>query len=86
MGIWTMAIPGMNPLTGLLAGVTAVVLGPRAGFALGGVALLLTAALGWSALADGGDDEAARRASARGASDHDQRARSPRATPGSGPA
>ena len=30
MGIWTMAIPGMNPSTGLLAGVTAVVLGPRA--------------------------------------------------------
>ncbi len=53
MGIWTMALPGMNPLTGLLAGVTAVVLGPRAGFALGGVALALTAALGWGALADG---------------------------------
>ena len=86
MGIWTMAIPGMNPLTGLLAGVTAVVLGPRAGFALGGVALLLTAALGWTALADSGDDEAARRASARAASDPDPRARSPRATPGSGPA
>jgi len=53
MGIWTMAIPGMNPLTGLLAGATAVALGPRAGFALGGVALVLTAALGWGALADG---------------------------------
>jgi MFS family permease len=53
MGIWTMALPGMNPVTGLLAGVTAVALGPRAGFALGGVALALTAALGWGALADG---------------------------------
>ena len=53
MGIWTMAIPGMNPLTGLLAGVTAVALGARAGFALGGVALVLTAVLGWRALADG---------------------------------
>ena len=53
MGIWTMAIPGMNPATGLLAGATALALGPRAGFALGGVALAMTAALGWSALADG---------------------------------
>lgn len=53
MGIWTMAIPGMNPVTGILAGVTAVALGPRAGFALGGLALLLTALLGWSTLADG---------------------------------
>ena len=86
MGIWTMAIPGMNPLTGLLAGVTAVVLGPRAGFALGGVALLLTALLGWGALADGGDDDAAKRASVGAASDPAPRARSPRARPGSGPA
>jgi MFS family permease len=53
MGIWTMAIPGMNPATGLLAGATALALGPRAGFGLGGVALALTAALGWSALSDG---------------------------------
>ena len=53
MGIWTMAIPGMNPLTGLLAGAVALAFGPRAGFALGGVALALTAALGWDALADG---------------------------------
>ena len=53
MGIWTMAIPGMNPVTGIVAGVTAVALGPRAGFALGGVALVVTAVLGWSTLADG---------------------------------
>ena len=53
MGIWTMAIPGMNPITGILAGATAVALGPRAGFALGGVALVLAAAFGWSTLADG---------------------------------
>jgi len=53
MGIWTMALPGMNPITGLLAGVTAQAVGPREGFALGGVALALTAALGWGALTDG---------------------------------
>ena len=53
MGIWTMAIPGMNPVTGLLAGATALAFGPRAGFALGGVALVLAAAAGWGALADG---------------------------------
>ena len=28
MGIWTMAIPGMNPITGILAGATALALGP----------------------------------------------------------
>ena len=57
MGIWTMALPGMNPVTGLVAGATAVALGPRAGFALGGVVLALTAVLGWGALSDGSDRE-----------------------------
>jgi MFS family permease len=57
MGIWTMALPGMNPVTGLLAGATALALGPRAGFALGGVVLALTAVLGWDALSDGSDRE-----------------------------
>jgi hypothetical protein len=75
-----MAIPGMNPVTGLLAGATALALGPRAGFALGGVALIVTAARGWGALRDGSDtsspgrkgeeevDGAARPASVRAAS------------------
>ena len=54
MGVWTMALPGMNPLTGLLAGATAAALGPREGYALGGVVLAATAAFGWRALADGG--------------------------------
>jgi MFS family permease len=63
MGIWTMALPGMNPVTGLLAGATAVALGPRAGFALGGVVLALTAVLGWGALSDGSDREEVDRSS-----------------------
>jgi hypothetical protein len=54
MGVWTMALPGMNPVTAIAAGVVTQVAGARAGFALGGVALLGAAAAGWAALADAG--------------------------------
>jgi MFS family permease len=50
MGLWTMAQPGMNPLTGLLAGAVTQAAGGRAGFGLGGAALLATGAIGWRAL------------------------------------
>jgi MFS family permease len=53
MGVWTMALPGMYPLTGLLLGAVAQGVGPREGFGLAGVALVLSAALGWRALRDG---------------------------------
>src|SRR5262249_59577251 len=49
MGVWTMALPGMNPVTGLAAGTVAQLAGARAGFALSGVVLAATAALGWRA-------------------------------------
>ena len=53
MGAWTMALPGTIPFTALLNAATAQVLGARAGFALAGVVLLLTAAATWRALDEG---------------------------------
>jgi MFS family permease len=52
MGVWSMALPGMNPLTGLLTGLIADTFGPRAGFGLAGIAFLLAVPITWSALAD----------------------------------
>jgi MFS family permease len=51
MGLWTMALPGMNPLTALVAGAVTQAAGGRAGFGLGGAALVATGAIGWRALA-----------------------------------
>ena len=51
MGLWTMALPGMNPVTGLAAGAVTQAAGGRAGFGLGGAALVATGAIGWRALA-----------------------------------
>ena len=56
MGVWTMALPGMTPVTSLLVGGVATwaggAVGARAAFGLSGVALLLTTGLGWRSLAD----------------------------------
>jgi MFS family permease len=52
MGVWTMALPGMNPVTAIAAGAVTQVAGARAGFGLGGAALLAAALAGWAALAD----------------------------------
>lgn len=61
MGVWTMALPGMLPITSLLVGVVASVgggaLGARLGFGLSGLALTASALVGWRALADHEDDE-----------------------------
>jgi MFS family permease len=58
MGAWTMALPGMLPITSLLVGAVATwgggAAGAREAFALGGAALIVTAAVGWRSLADGG--------------------------------
>jgi len=54
MGIWVMALPGMQPVTSPVVGFTAEAAGARAGFGLAGAALLLTAAAGWRSLADHG--------------------------------
>jgi MFS family permease len=46
MSVWNMAIPGMNPFTGLLAGAVADAVGPRAGFGLSGALYVVVAAVG----------------------------------------
>jgi MFS family permease len=51
MGLWTMALPGMNPLTGLVAGAVTQAAGGRVGFGLAGAALVATGGIGWRALA-----------------------------------
>jgi MFS family permease len=43
MSAWNMAIPGMNPFTGLLAGLTADLIGARAGLGLPGALYVLVA-------------------------------------------
>jgi MFS family permease len=56
MGVWTMALPGMLPITSLAVGAVATwgagSLGAREGFGLAGVALVASALVGWRALAD----------------------------------
>jgi hypothetical protein len=50
MGVWSVALPGMNPVTGLAVGASADAWGPRAAYAGVGLAAMLTAAAGWHAL------------------------------------
>jgi MFS family permease len=50
MGLWTMALPGTTPVTSPFVGYITQTAGPRDGFGLAGVALLLTATIGWRAL------------------------------------
>lgn len=45
MGIWTMALPGIAPVSALVAGVLIDDTGPRAGFAAAGVTLAAAALL-----------------------------------------
>jgi MFS family permease len=53
MGLWTMALPGCEPVTGPFVGYVTQVDGPRDGLGLAGLALTLTATIGWRALTDG---------------------------------
>jgi sugar phosphate permease len=52
MGLWTMALPGTEPATSPFAGYISQTFGARDGFSLSGLALLLTATIGWRALRD----------------------------------
>jgi MFS family permease len=62
MGAWTMALSGMLPVTSLLVGAVATwgggAAGAREAFGLSGVAMVLSAGLGWRALADRGEQVA----------------------------
>jgi sugar phosphate permease len=59
MGLWTMALPGMTPFTGLLVGFVCDEFGPQTGFGLAGIAMVLSAAVAWRALRDAPIDGAA---------------------------
>jgi MFS family permease len=50
MGLWTMALPGTDVASGPFVGYVTQDLGGREGFGTAGVALLLTASIGWRAL------------------------------------
>ncbi len=50
MGVWTMALPGSIPVTGLIAAFVGQVAGARASFGLTGVALLIAGAATWRML------------------------------------
>ena len=50
MGLWTMALPGAQVVTGPFAGWVTQDVGPRVGFALPGMALTAIAGAGWRAL------------------------------------
>ena len=52
MGLWTMALPGMNPVTALVAGGITQGVGARVGWAVGGASLVGAALAGWRALAE----------------------------------
>jgi MFS family permease len=55
MGLWTMVLPGLSPVTGLLTGAVTQYAGPRIGYGIAGVALSGAALVGWRAL--GGERE-----------------------------
>jgi hypothetical protein len=50
MGLWTMALPGTDVVSGPFVGYVTQDMGARDGFGVAGAALLLTAGLGWRAL------------------------------------
>jgi hypothetical protein len=53
MGVWTMALPGSIPVTGLLAAAVGQLAGGRASFGLTGVALLIAGIATWRMLGSG---------------------------------
>ena len=52
MGLWTMALPGTDVASGPFVGYVTQDLGGREGFGTAGLALLLTASIGWRALTE----------------------------------
>jgi hypothetical protein len=51
MGLWTMALPGTNPVTGLLVALLADHQGPRVAFAAAAGLIALAAVNAWRPLA-----------------------------------
>ena len=52
MGLWTMVLPGLIPVTALITGATTQYVGPRVGYGIAGVFLCVAAFAGWRSLAD----------------------------------
>ena len=52
MGIWTMVLPGLVPVTAVIQGALTQFVGPRVGYGIAGVLLSVAALVGWRALAD----------------------------------
>jgi hypothetical protein len=52
MGLWTMVLPGLMPVTALVIGATTQYAGPREGYGIAGVFLCAAALTGWRALGD----------------------------------
>jgi MFS family permease len=50
MGVWNMALPGMNPVTAPAIGAVGDAVGPREAFGLAGACLLVVIAVSWTAL------------------------------------
>lgn len=51
MGLWTMMLPGLMPVTALVTGAVTQYVGPREGYGIAGIGLAAVALLGWRALA-----------------------------------
>jgi len=54
MGLWTMALPGSEPVTGPSVGWVTQYVGPREGFGLAGLTLAVIASVSWRTLAAAG--------------------------------
>lgn len=50
MGLWTMVLPGLMPVTALISGAVAQFVGPRAGYGIAGVLLVAVSLACWRAL------------------------------------
>ena len=53
MGVWSVALPGMNPVTGLAVGIAAALSGPRVAYGLTGVVMVVVTVSAYRALQSG---------------------------------
>jgi hypothetical protein len=50
MGLWTMVLPGLGPITAVVSGAVTQFVGARAGYGIAGVLLVTVALMCWQAL------------------------------------
>jgi hypothetical protein len=50
LGLWTMALPGLTPVTAVISGAVTQFVGPRAGYGIAGLLLTAVALASWRAL------------------------------------